>query len=54
MTVVAPTAILEALATPAFMLGPTDGLQLLDRLGVDELILTPELEGYQTPGLCRG
>ena len=54
-TVVAPTALLaDALATAAFVLGPTEGLQLLERLGVDGLLLTPELERYETPGLRRG
>ena len=53
-TVVAPTAMLaDALATAAFVLGPVDGIRLLDRLGVDGLILTPSLERYQTQGLSR-
>ena len=52
-TVVAPTAMLaDALATAVFVLGPADGIRLLGRLGVDGLILTPELERYQTRGLC--
>ena len=54
-TVVAPTALLaDALATAAFVLGPTEGLELLERLGVDGLLLTPELERYETPGLRGG
>jgi FAD:protein FMN transferase len=51
-TVVAPTAMLaDALATAAFVLGPADGIQLLNRLGVEGLIVTPDLERYQTRGL---
>ena len=44
-TVLAPTAMMaDALATAAFVLGPTEGLQLLNRLGVVGLIVTPTLE----------
>jgi FAD:protein FMN transferase len=53
-TVVASGAMLaDALATAAFVLGPDDGIRLLNRLGVDGLILTPELKRYETRGLCR-
>jgi thiamine biosynthesis lipoprotein len=53
-TVVAPSAMLaDALATAAFVLGPIDGIQLLERLGVDGLIVTPGLERYETEGLRR-
>lgn len=53
-TVVAPTAMLaDALATAVFVLGPAEGLELLNRLGLDGLIVTPELERYETPGLRR-
>jgi thiamine biosynthesis lipoprotein len=53
-TVVAPSAMLaDALATAVFVLGPKEGLQLLDRLGVDGLIVTPEMEQYETRGLSR-
>lgn len=53
-TVVASGAMLaDALATAAFVLGPEHGIQLLDRMGVDGLIVTPELERYETRGLCR-
>ena len=53
-TVVAPTAMLaDALATAAFVLGPADGIRLLDRLGVDGLIVSPTLERYATRGLER-
>ena len=51
-TVVAPGAMLaDALATAAFVLGPQEGLQLLTRMGVEGLIVTPSLERYQTQGL---
>jgi thiamine biosynthesis lipoprotein len=53
VTVVAPTAMLaDALATAVFVLGPADGLQLLDRLGVDGLIVLPTLERCATRGMC--
>jgi thiamine biosynthesis lipoprotein len=52
VTVVAPGAMLaDALATAAFVLGPQEGLQFLDRMGVDGLIVTPDLERYRTRGL---
>jgi FAD:protein FMN transferase len=51
-TVVAPSAMLaDALSTAAFVLGPVDGIRLLERQGVDGLIVTPELERFQTRGL---
>ena len=54
-TVVASGAMLaDALATAAFVLGPEDGIELLNRIGVDGLIVTPELERYETRGLCHG
>jgi thiamine biosynthesis lipoprotein len=41
VTVIAPTAMLaDALATAAFVLGPGEGIQLFDRLGVDGLIVS--------------
>lgn len=53
-TVVAPTAMLaDALATAAFVLGPEDGLEFLDRMGVEGLIVTPDLTRYETRGLCH-
>ena len=52
VTVVAAGAMLaDALATAAFVLGPEDGIQLLNRMGVEGLIVTPELERYETRGL---
>jgi FAD:protein FMN transferase len=51
VTVIAPTAMLaDALATAAFVLGPSDGIQLFHRLGVDGLIISPTLELYATRG----
>lgn len=51
-TVIAPTAMLaDAAATAIFVLGPEKGIQLLDRLGVDGLIISPTLERYETRGL---
>jgi thiamine biosynthesis lipoprotein len=51
-TVVAPTAMAaDALATAAFVLGPTDGLALLERHGVDGLLVSPALERFSTRGL---
>ena len=53
-TVVASGAMLaDALATAAFVLGPQEGIEFLTRLGVDGLIVTPELERYETRGLRR-
>jgi thiamine biosynthesis lipoprotein len=53
-TVVASGAMLaDALATAAFVLGPDEGLQLLTRLEVEGLIVTPDLKRYETRGLCR-
>jgi thiamine biosynthesis lipoprotein len=50
-TVIAPHAMLaDALSTAAFVLGPVEGIRLLDRMGVDGVILTPELERYETRG----
>jgi thiamine biosynthesis lipoprotein len=54
VTVVAPTAMLaDALATAAFVLGPFEGVKLLDRVGVEGMIVTPELERYETRGWCH-
>jgi FAD:protein FMN transferase len=51
VTVVALTAMLaDALATAAFVLGPSEGIQLFHRLGVDGLIISPTLELYATRG----
>lgn len=53
VTVVAPTAMLaDGAATAAFVLGPSEGIQLLERLGVDGLMITPTLERCATQGMC--
>ncbi len=53
VTVVGPTAMLaDALATAAFVLGPSDGIRLFERQGVDGLIVLPTLERYATRGMC--
>ena len=51
-TVIAPHAMLaDALATAAFVLGPEKGLDLLDRAGVEGLIVTEELTEFRTRSL---
>jgi thiamine biosynthesis lipoprotein len=51
-TVVAPTAIVaDALATAAFVLGPVAGLALLERHGVEGLIVSSGLERHATQGI---
>ena len=51
-TVIAPTALVaDALATAAFVLGPDEGLALLERHGVDGLIVSPALERTATQGM---
>jgi thiamine biosynthesis lipoprotein len=53
-TVVAPTAMLaDALATATFVLGPREGLDLLTRVGVDGLIVSSDLERFETAGWPR-
>ena len=53
-TVVASGAMLaDALATAVFVLGPEEGLQLLNRLGVEGLVVTQDMECHQTRGLCH-
>lgn len=48
-TVIAPLAMVaDGLATAAFVLGPERGLALLERHGVQGLIVTPELERFRT------
>lgn len=54
VTVIAPTAMVaDALATAAFVLGPTRGLRFLDAQGVDGLIYSSALERSATRGLAR-
>ena len=51
-TVVAPTAMVaDALATAAFVLGPDEGIRLLERHGVDGLLLSPTLDRFMTRGM---
>lgn len=51
-TVIAPTAtVADALATAVFVLGPVDGVDLLDRHGADGVLFTPSLERHATRGM---
>jgi thiamine biosynthesis lipoprotein len=53
VTVVASTAMAaDALATAAFVLGPTDGIRLLERQGVEGLIISHALDRHSTRGMC--
>jgi len=53
-TVIAPAAMVaDALATAAFVLGPDRGLALLERHGVEGLIVTPDLARVHTTGWPR-
>jgi thiamine biosynthesis lipoprotein len=55
VTVVAQTAMVaDAVATAAFVLGPADGLEFCERLGVDALMLSSSCERYATRGMLRG
>jgi thiamine biosynthesis lipoprotein len=55
VTVAAPTAIVaDALATAAFVLGPVDGLGLLERQGVAGLAFSPSLERFSIGELFGG
>jgi FAD:protein FMN transferase len=48
-TVIAPNAMLaDALATAAFVLGPEQGIALLERMGVEGLLITATLERFGT------
>jgi FAD:protein FMN transferase len=56
VTVVAPTAMVaDALGTAAFVLGPKSGREFLERQDVQGMIVTGDLERFETPGfaLCR-
>ena len=49
VTVLAPSAMVaDALATTAFVLGPSDGIALLERQGVAGLIISTTLERFTT------
>jgi thiamine biosynthesis lipoprotein len=48
-TVIAPNAMMaDALATAAWVLGPEHGIALLNHMGVQGLLITPELEQFRT------
>jgi FAD:protein FMN transferase len=52
VTVLAPSAMVaDTLATSAFVLGPIAGIALLERHGVEGLIVTPNLERFSTPNM---
>jgi thiamine biosynthesis lipoprotein len=54
VTVLAQGAMLaDALSTAAFVLGPEEGIQFLDRMGAEGLIFTSDLHRYETRGLPR-
>jgi len=49
VTVIAPTALAaDALATAAMVLGPDQGIDLLERAGVQGLMLSTEMQRFQT------
>jgi thiamine biosynthesis lipoprotein len=51
VTVIAPTAMMgDAISTAAFVLGPTEGIRLFERMGVEGLIVTPSLDRFATKG----
>ena len=51
-TVIAPTAIMaDALATAAFVLGPDEGIRLLERQDVEGVLVSPSLDRFETPGM---
>jgi thiamine biosynthesis lipoprotein len=48
-TVLAPSAMVaDTLATASFVLGPIDGIALLERHGVEGLLVTPSLDRFST------
>ncbi len=52
VTTLAPSAMIaDALGTAAFVLGPIDGPALLERHGIDAVVVSPELECVRTSGL---
>lgn len=53
-TVIAPNAMLaDALATAAFVLGPVQGIALLERMGLQGLMITTDLERHTTQDFGR-
>jgi thiamine biosynthesis lipoprotein len=52
VTVIAPSAMVaDALGTAVFVLGPAEGLRLLERHGAEGLLITPALERIETTGM---
>jgi thiamine biosynthesis lipoprotein len=52
VTVVADTAMLaDAAATAAFAVGPAEGVRLLERLGVEGLVISSTLDRFATRGM---
>jgi FAD:protein FMN transferase len=50
-TVMAPSAMVaDAMSTAAFVLGPVDGMALLERHGLEGMLVTPALERHMTSG----
>jgi thiamine biosynthesis lipoprotein len=53
-TVIAPNAMLaDAMATAAFVLGPEQGIALLDRMGLQGLLITSTLEQHRTKSFAH-
>lgn len=50
-TLASSAMIADALGTAAFVLGPIDGLALLERHGIDAVIVAPDLERVATAGV---
>jgi thiamine biosynthesis lipoprotein len=51
VTAIAPaTMMADALSTAAFVLGPTEGIRLFERMGIEGLIVAPSLERFATKG----
>jgi thiamine biosynthesis lipoprotein len=53
-TMTSSAMIADALGTAAFVLGPIDGLALLERHGIDAVIMSPDLERVATAGVHAG
>lgn len=50
-TLASSAMIADALGTAAFVLGPIDGLALLERHGIDAVIVSPDLDRVATAGV---
>ena len=46
--------VADALATAAFVLGPIDGIRLLEHQGVEGVLLSATLDRYATTGFLHG